>query len=107
MRDIILANNKTGGTAMLTHLAGKKPLFMCVIGVTETAKIQGISAAGANPEITDYTPPADVELLQLGKCKCIPGVPVTGWNSDSRAHNNVCPESGGHTNSCGECWLES
>jgi uncharacterized protein (TIGR00303 family) len=77
MRDIILANNKTGGTAMLTQLAGKKPLFTCVIGVTETAKIQGISAAGANPEITDYTPPADVELLQLGKCKCIPGVPVT------------------------------
>ena len=77
MRDIILANNKTRGTAMLDQLAGKKPLFTCVIGVTETAKIPGISAAGANPEITDYTPPADVELLQLGKCKCIPGVPVT------------------------------
>jgi len=77
MQDIILANNKTRGIAMLEKLAGKKPLFSCVIGVTETAKIQGISAAGANPEITDYTPPADVELLQLGKCKCIPGVPVT------------------------------
>ncbi|MEJ2241959.1 MAG: TIGR00303 family protein, partial [Candidatus Bathyarchaeota archaeon] len=49
----------------------------CTIGVTETAKIQGISAAGENPEITDYTPPADVELLHLGKCKCISGVPVT------------------------------
>jgi uncharacterized protein (TIGR00303 family) len=72
-----LANNKTGGAALLDQLAGKKPLFTCVIGVTETAKIQGISAAGENPEITDYTPPADVELLQLGKCKCIPGVPVT------------------------------
>jgi len=77
MWDIILANNKTRGTAMLDQLAGKKPLFTCVIGVTETAKIPGISAAGANPEITDKTPPADVELLQLGKCKCIPGVPVT------------------------------
>ena len=77
MHDIILANNKTRGTAMLEQLAGKKPLFTCVIGVTETAKIPGISAAGENPEITDYTPPADVELLQLGKCKCIPGVPVT------------------------------
>ena len=77
MRDIIVANNKTGGAAMLNQLAEKKPLFMCVIGVTETAKIPGISAAGENPEITDYTPPADVELLQLGKCKCIPGVPVT------------------------------
>jgi uncharacterized protein (TIGR00303 family) len=75
--DIILANNKTGGAVMLDQMVGKKPLFTCVIGVTETAKIQGISAAGANPEITDYTPPADVELLQLGKCKCIQGVPVT------------------------------
>ncbi len=77
MYDIIQAYNKTRGTALLNQLKEKKPLFLCVIGVTETAKIQGISAAGENPEITDYTPPADVELLQLGKCKCIPGVPVT------------------------------
>jgi uncharacterized protein (TIGR00303 family) len=77
MHDIILAYNKSKGAALLEQLEGKSPLFTCVIGVTETAKIQGISAAGANPEITDYTPPADVELLQLGKCKCIPGVPVT------------------------------
>jgi uncharacterized protein (TIGR00303 family) len=77
MYDIIHVHNKTRGTALLDQLKGKKPLFLCVIGVTETAKIQGISAAGENPEITDYTPPADVELLQLGKCKCIPGVPVT------------------------------
>ncbi|HDQ07060.1 MAG TPA: TIGR00303 family protein [Candidatus Bathyarchaeota archaeon] len=77
MYDIIQAYNKTRGTALLDQLKEKKPLFLCVIGVTETAKIQGISAAGENPEITDYTPPADVELLHLGKCKCIPGVPVT------------------------------
>jgi uncharacterized protein (TIGR00303 family) len=77
MYDIILANNKTRGKTLLDQLKGKKPLFSCVIGVTQTAKISGISAAGENPEITDYTPPADVELLQLGRCKCIPGVPVT------------------------------
>jgi uncharacterized protein (TIGR00303 family) len=77
MYDIIQAYNQTRGTALLDQLKEKKPLFLCVIGVTETAKIQGISAAGENPEITDYTPPADVELLHLGKCKCIPGVPVT------------------------------
>jgi len=77
MYDIIQAHNKTKGTELLNQLKEKQPLFLCVIGVTETAKIQGISAAGANPEITDYTPPADVELLQLGKCKCIQGVPVT------------------------------
>jgi uncharacterized protein (TIGR00303 family) len=77
MYDIIQAHNKTRGTALLDQLKEKKPLFTCVIGVTETAKIAGISAAGENPEITDYTPPADVELLHHGKCKCIPGVPVT------------------------------
>ncbi|MFQ6071512.1 MAG: nicotinate mononucleotide-dependent phosphoribosyltransferase CobT, partial [Methanosarcinales archaeon] len=53
------------------------PIFECTIATTQTAKIQGISAAGAYPEITDYTPPADVELLFYGKCKCISGVPVT------------------------------
>jgi uncharacterized protein (TIGR00303 family) len=77
MFDIIQAHNKTKSTALQNQLKEKNPLFLCVIGVTETAKIQGISAAGANPEITDYTPPADVELLHFGKCKCIPGVPVT------------------------------
>ncbi len=77
MYDIIQICNKIKGNALLNQLKEKRPLFICVIGVTETAKIQGISAAGENPEITDYTPPADVELLQFGKCKCIPGVPVT------------------------------
>jgi uncharacterized protein (TIGR00303 family) len=77
MQDITLAHNKTKGEAFLQKITGKKPLFVCTLGTTETAKIQGISAAGANPEITDYTPPADIELLLLGKCKCINGVPVT------------------------------
>jgi uncharacterized protein (TIGR00303 family) len=77
MYDIIVENNKTRGNAMLKQLEGKNPFFGCVIGVSETAKIAGLSAAGENPEITDYTPPADVELLYFGHCKCIPGVPVT------------------------------
>ena len=77
MRDIILAYNEKEGKAFLNRLRGKKPLFICVIGATETAKILGISAAGKHPELTDYTPPADVELLLLGGCRCIPGVPVT------------------------------
>lgn len=75
--DIIFAHNKKKCETFLKRLTGKKALFACVIGVTETAKIPGISAAGRNPELTYYTPPADVELLLLGKCKCISGVPVT------------------------------
>ena len=49
MYDIILSNNQTKGAELIEQLKGKKPLFSCVVGVTETAKIQGISAAGANP----------------------------------------------------------
>ncbi len=77
MYDIILAHNENEGRAFLRRLNGKNPLFACIIGVTETAKISGISAAGKYPEFTDYTPPADVELLLLEKCRCISGVPVT------------------------------
>ncbi|MEM2312788.1 MAG: TIGR00303 family protein [Candidatus Nezhaarchaeales archaeon] len=75
--DIIFFHEKAKGEAFLKEIEGKKPLFICVIGSTETAKIPGISAAGKYPELTDYTPPADVELLLLGFCRCMQGVPVT------------------------------
>jgi len=77
MYDILFAQNEQKGKTFLNKITGKTPLFLCTLATTETGKIQGISAAGANPEITDYTPPADIELLLLGKCKCINGVPVT------------------------------
>ncbi len=75
--DVIIVNNALKAKDFLDEVAGKNPLFICTIGTTETAKIAGISAAGANPEFTDYTPPADAELLLLGKCKSIAGVPIT------------------------------
>ncbi|MEM2319829.1 MAG: TIGR00303 family protein [Candidatus Bathyarchaeia archaeon] len=75
--DIIPFYEETRGKEFLAKIEGKNPLFICVIGTTETAKIPGLSAAGKNPDLTDYTPPADVELLLLGSCKCIKGVPVT------------------------------
>ena len=75
--DVILAHEEFKGEAFLNKIEGKNPLFVCVIGTTETAKISGLSAAGKYPELTDYTPAADVELLLLGSCKCIKGVPVT------------------------------
>lgn len=77
IHDVILSHEETKGEAFLTRLEGKNPLFICTIGTTETAKIPGISAAGKYPELTDYTPSADVELLLLGSCSCIPSVPVT------------------------------
>jgi len=75
--DIILFHEEERGEAFLEKLRGINPLFICVIGNTEVARIPGISAAGRNPELTDYTPPADAELLLLGKCKCFQGVPMT------------------------------
>ncbi len=77
MQDIIIVHNETKSKNFLKKITGKNPLFVCTVGTTETAKIPGISFAGSCPEITDYTPPADMELLLLGKCKCINGVPVT------------------------------
>jgi len=75
--DVIIASNETRAKAFLNKIKGKNPLFICTIGTTETGKIAGISAAGAHPEFTDFTPPADAELLLLGRCKSINGVPVT------------------------------
>lgn len=53
------------------------PLFLCVIASTQTAKIPGITGAGATPELTDYTPAADVELIAHGKPLCLPDIPQT------------------------------
>ncbi len=76
-KDVLFCNEEERGKRFAQKLMGKKPTFACVIGNSETGKIPGLSAAGANPEITDYTPAADVELLYYGWCKCINGVPVT------------------------------
>ncbi|HEY9247435.1 MAG TPA: TIGR00303 family protein [Candidatus Methanoperedens sp.] len=45
----------------------EKPLFICILANTETARIPNISAAGKSPELTDYTPAADAELVETGK----------------------------------------
>lgn len=75
--DLIFVNKEEKGKQIIEKIWGKKPLFACVIANTDTGKINGISVAGENPNITDYTPPADVELVELGRCKCIDGVPIT------------------------------
>jgi uncharacterized protein (TIGR00303 family) len=75
--DIILCLEEEKGRKFVERIWGKNPTYTCVIGNTETAKIPGVSAAGANPEACDFTPAADMELLFYGKCKCMDGVPVT------------------------------
>lgn len=47
-------------------VAGRCPLFVCVLGFTETGLIPGISAAGATPGDRQYTAIADAEFLING-----------------------------------------
>lgn len=48
-----------------------------VVGTTETASIEGISAAGADPAAMRHTPAADAELLAYGDVLEAPAVPVS------------------------------
>jgi len=61
----------------IPDLENKNPLFLCVIATTKTARIPGITGAGATPELTDYTPAADAELIVHGEARCLPDIPQT------------------------------
>ena len=51
--------------------------FVLVAGTTETARIEGISAAGADPAAMADTPTADAEILTKGQPVNAPAVPVS------------------------------
>lgn len=51
--------------------------FLLAAGGTETAAIDGISAAGADPDLLAHTPSADAEILTYGRPVCAPVVPVS------------------------------
>ncbi len=68
---------KNYGVRKLPELDEQDVLFSCVIASTRTAQIPGITGAGATPELTDYTPAADVELIIHGKPLCLPDIPQT------------------------------
>lgn len=51
--------------------------FVLTIGNTETTRIDGISAAGANPDLMLHTPSADAEILSYGRPTQAPVVPVS------------------------------
>ncbi len=63
------------GQQLLRQLAGRRPLFVCTIAHTETAEIDGLSAAGATPELRRLTAAADAEALCYGRPLCMAGVP--------------------------------
>ncbi|RCU46646.1 nicotinate-nucleotide--dimethylbenzimidazole phosphoribosyltransferase [Haloplanus salinus] len=51
--------------------------FVLVAGTTKTARIDGISAAGADPDLVAHTPSADAELLEYGQLVRAPSLPVS------------------------------
>ncbi|MFB6353971.1 MAG: nicotinate-nucleotide--dimethylbenzimidazole phosphoribosyltransferase [Halobacteriales archaeon] len=51
--------------------------FVIVAGTTRTAAIEGLSAAGADPEAMVHTPAADAELVAYGDVVRAPAVPVS------------------------------
>lgn len=72
-----------GSAEILTKLKNRNSLFICVIASTRTAKIPGITGAGATAELTDYTPAADVELIVHGEPQCLPEIPQTVIGGES------------------------
>lgn len=56
---------------------GQAPRLVLVAGTTETARIDGISAAGADPAAMAHTPAADAEVLTYGHTVRAPHVPVS------------------------------
>ncbi len=52
------------------------PLILA-IGNTEISNIEGVSIAGATPELTKLTPPGDAEFLFYDKLKVVDGIPIT------------------------------
>ena len=74
MNDVI---KSYGSSKILDKIGSTNPLFVCVTATTKTSRIPGITGAGASPELTDYTPAADVELVMCGKTMCMPEIPQT------------------------------
>ncbi|MGB3919531.1 nicotinate mononucleotide-dependent phosphoribosyltransferase CobT [Methanothrix sp.] len=63
----------------------RRPLFLCIISNTDTGKIPGLSAAGTTPELTDYTPGADAELVETNKIITMPELPEAPGGSPTPA----------------------
>jgi NaMN:DMB phosphoribosyltransferase len=74
-RPILLVHAAERGRRLAERLVGRRPLFVCTVAHTETAEIDGISAAGVTPELRRLTAAADAEALVHGRPRCMDGVP--------------------------------
>ncbi|HWP78490.1 MAG TPA: TIGR00303 family protein [Candidatus Nitrosotenuis sp.] len=77
LKDAEIFVEQSKGAEFLDALQKKQFLFSLVISYTETCTIPGITVAGKNSALLQYTPPADAEFLNFGYCKCINVIPMT------------------------------
>lgn len=61
---------------LISKMWGKRGVFTCTVANTLTSVRPGISDAGDTPDLTLFTPPADVELLVNGEVTCMDGIPI-------------------------------
>lgn len=61
---------------IISRMWGRRGKFTCTVASTKTSAIPGVSEAGDTPELTQFTGPADGELLMLGKTVCMKGIPI-------------------------------
>lgn len=71
------AHRSRGTGTMRADRGGADATFVLVAGTTETAGIDGVSAAGVDPEAMRYTPAADAEIVACGEPVLSPAVPVS------------------------------
>jgi len=74
-KDIIQVKNNPYFEHFVREMKQREGIFLCTIATTKTAEIEGISAAGATPELRRYTAQADVEYLFYEKPLTIPEIP--------------------------------
>ncbi len=75
MKNILFKYNFELGEKFLKKVKKSRGAFICTIAHTETCKIPGVSAAGANIDLIDFTPAADVEAIFYGKALCLKKIP--------------------------------
>ena len=74
---LALIGNSGRARAFLDSVWSGRFLFSLVLSYTETCRIPGITIAGADRDLMQYTPPADAEYLHYGYCKSINKIPMT------------------------------
>jgi len=78
---IAIYTQRQKAEAWLKVYRGKRPVFACVLGFTDTGLIPNISAAGATPEDRKYTALADAEFLVTGANPNFPLPPLVAGAS--------------------------